>query len=82
MAKVLTFKPRKTPGDIQADKFVQFANEIDAVMLRYLNQEELDAKDLVGVLAHRLGTFMGHVAGKDDLWGVCEKVMKRQAKID
>ena len=39
-------------------------------------------RDLAGLLSHRLGTLMCHIEGKEKLWGVCEKVLKKQAAID
>jgi len=83
---VIPFGPRKkaktSPPDKEAVKLMVIADEIDAVILRHLNAETVDPRDLAGLLAHRLGTLMRHLDGKTRLWGVCEKVLKKQAAID
>ncbi len=82
MAKILPFRPQKDTETIQAEKLVALADELDAVILRHLEAEDLDPRDLVGVLSHRLGTLMRNLEEKNALWGVCEQVLKKQAKID
>ena len=57
-------------------------SEIDEVILKHLNDGRIDAKDLAGLLAHRLGTLMRSIDEKSKLWDVCQTVMKKQAKID
>ena len=84
MGNVIDLKARKKPvvADPEAVKLVAIANEIDAVLLRYLATEQADARDLAGVLAHRLGTLMRHLEGKLTLWHICEKVLKNQAALE
>ena len=82
MAKVLPFRLKKDPEQIQAEKLVTLADEIDSVIIRHLESEDIDPRDLAGVLSHRLGTLMRNIDEKSVLWGVCERVLKRQAKID
>ena len=82
MGKVLPFKPVKGRRDRVAEKLVVIADEIDAVILKNLQEDEIDPRDLVGLLSHRLGTLMNHLEEKNELWFVCEKVMKKQAHID
>ena len=67
---------------LAAEKLVEIANEIDAVILKHLDSGAVDARDLVGLLSHRLGSLMNHLDEKSELWGLCEKVMKQQAQID
>ena len=68
--------------DTEARRLMKIANEIDAVILRNLDEGGIDPKDLAGLLAHRLGTLMRHLDQKTELWDVCEKVLKAQAVID
>ena len=82
MGKVIELKPSKTPQDRLAEKLVEIAEEIDAVILKHLQDDNIDPRDLVGLLSHRLGTIMNHLAEKSELWGICEKVMKQQAQIE
>lgn len=82
MGKIIPFKPNKERRDLVAEKMVGIAEEIDAVILRHLQNDEIDPRDLVGLLSHRLGTLMNHLEEKNELWYVFEKVMKRQAHIE
>ncbi len=82
MAKVLEFKPSQSTEIKTAESLVKIAEEIDAVILRHLQEDHVDPRDLVGLLSHRLGTLMNHLEEKSELWYICEKVMKRQAQID
>lgn len=82
MGDVIDFLSRLNAPDEAAVKMVEIADEIDAVILKHLQDDGIDARDLVGLLAHRMGTLMNHLEEKTELWDVCEKVMKKQAKID
>ena len=81
MGKVIQF-PAKTASNSDAAKLLKIADEIDSVILRNLDIGIVDARDIAGLLAHRLGTLMRHMDQKDKLWDVCEKVLKTQAVID
>lgn len=82
MGQLIRFPGQKTKELATAEKLVVVAEEIDAVILKHLQDEGIDPRDLVGLLAHRMGTLMNHLDEKSELWHVCEKVMKKQAKID
>lgn len=83
MAKVLEFKTlEQRREETVTYKLVKMADEIDQVLMRHLTDDDIDPRELVGVLAHRLGTLMNRLEEKDELWHVCQKVMKRQAQID
>jgi len=81
MGKVIQF-PAKVASDSDAAKLIKIADEIDSVILKNLDLGVVDARDIAGLLAHRLGTLMRHMDQKDKLWDVCEKVLKTQAVID
>lgn len=88
MAKIIDIKnaksrKRKTAPvvDSEAIKLMRLADEIDSVILKHLEKDNVDQWDIAGVLAHRLGTLLCHVEDKDKLWDVCEKVLKQQAII-
>jgi hypothetical protein len=61
---------------------MKISNEIDAIVLRHLEAGDVEPRDLAGLLSHRLGTLIRHLEGKEKLWDVCEKVLKKQAAID
>ncbi len=83
MGKVLEFKtPEQHREETVTYKLVKMADEIDQVLMRHLTDDDIDPRELVGVLSHRLGTLMNRLEEKDELWHVCQKVMKRQAQID
>ena len=81
MGQVIQFPgPKSAPRD--AERLMQIADEIDAIILRHLTEGDIDPRDLAGLLAHRLGNFMRHLDHRSLLWDVCEKVLKTQAAID
>lgn len=82
MSKVIYLETRARKKDNSAEKLVQIAREIDDVVVKYLQDKSVDPRDLVGLLSHRLGTLMSHLEAKDELWFICEKVLKRQAQLD
>lgn len=82
MAKILTFKAPKSAEERQAEKLVKVADEIDAVLIRHLGAQDVDPRDLAGVLSHRLGTLMRHIEEKTELWDVCQRVLKREAHLE
>ncbi len=83
MGKVLEFKtPEQRREETVTYKLGKMADEIDQVLMRHLTDDDIDPRELVGVLSHRLGTLMNRLEEKDELWHVCQKVMKRQAQID
>ena len=84
MGDVIEFKRPavKSDDELVAERLVEVAGEIDAIILKHLNEDYLDPRDLVGLLSHRLGTLMKHLDEKSELWYVCEKVMKKQAQLD
>ena len=81
MGKVIEF-PGRGVQESEARRLMRVADEIDAVILKHLDQGEIDPRDLAGLIAHRLGTLMRHLDQKSKLWDVCEKVLKAQAAIE
>lgn len=81
MGTVIKF-PSREPQDAEALRLMKVADEIDAVILHHLDQGKVDPEQLVGLLAHRLGTLMRHMDEKTELWGACERVLKAQAAIE
>jgi hypothetical protein len=91
MGKVIPFKKKEhqakgaAPAGSEraaAERLTLVADEIDQILVKYLNDPEIDVRDLVGVLSHRLGTLMCHVDDKTALWDICERVLKRQARME
>ena len=83
MGKVLKFEAKKQQKQADPDtiKLCQFADDVDEAVRHYLVDQNLDPRDVIGVLSHRLGTILNMVESKDELWAVCEKVLRKQAKI-
>ncbi len=78
MGKVIPFQ-KKTASDQEALKLIQIADELDRVILRHIEAGTIDARDMAGLLAHRLGTLVRHVNDNAKLLEVCEHVLKSQA---
>lgn len=82
MGELIELKAKKSKQDLIAEKLVEIANEIDAVILNSLQDDTVEVRDLVGLLSHRLGSLMCHLDEKSEVWYICEKVMKKQARLD
>jgi hypothetical protein len=84
MAKIINLDSRRTRNrlDLKSLKLLEVADALDKVILESLQSEMLEAQDVAGILAHRLGTLMRHMDRKSELWDVCERVLKRQAALD
>ena len=81
--KVLEFRPTaKSKPDQTALKMLKIADEIDAVIVKHLESGDIEVRDLVGLLSHRLGTLMRNVEGKEKLLPVCLDVVTKQASSD
>lgn len=81
MAKIIPFRPSKEEQK-SIHKLLELGQQIDDVILRYMQDPDVDPRELAGILSHRLGTLMAGMDERSELWEVCERVMKRQAKID
>ena len=68
--------------DTEALRLMQVSDELDAVILKYIESGAVDPRDLAGLMAHRLGTLMRHLDQKSKLWDVCQKVLKSQAALE
>ena len=82
MGKVLKFRHKESQEDRITRKMIEIADDIDALILDHLQDNEVEIKDIAGLLSHRLGTLMNHLEDKSELWFVLEKVLKKQARID
>jgi hypothetical protein len=80
MAKIIPFKIERTEAYRRAEELLKVGGEIDDIILKHLKRG-MDSKELVGILAHRLGNLLGHLDEKDELWYVCRKVLEKQADI-
>ena len=82
MGKVLQFRQKERQEHRITSKMIDIADDIDAVILKHLQDSDVEIKDIAGLLSHRLGTLMNHLEDKSELWYVIEKVLKKQAHID
>lgn len=82
-AKILPFKKKAEELDPDSLRMLKVADEIDAVILKNIG-ENMDARDLAGLLAHRLGTLMRQIEPKDRevLWIIVKKVLREQADLE
>jgi len=62
-------------------KMLVLSDEIDGIINKYIADAGLDLKTIAGLVAHRLGTFIGRVDQKHELYRVCVKVIKDCAKL-
>ncbi len=80
MGKVINFTPRQKIKP-ELIKLCDFADDIDSVVKHYIIQDNIEVRDIIGVLAHRLGTLLNVIESKDELWAVCEDVLRKQASL-
>lgn len=81
MGDVIKF-PKEPRVDPNVRKLKEISDSLDAVIIHALEKEGIDPYELAGLVAHRLGTLIRPIEQKKKLWGVCEKVLKRQAVIE
>lgn len=81
MGKVIKL-PVRGGRDSEAMRLMAIADEIDGIILKHIDAGKVDPRDIAGLLAHRLGALMRHLDKKDQLWDVCERVLKAQAALD
>jgi len=85
MGKLIPFEAKKNKDgklDKEALRMLKIADEIDSVILKHID-DEVDARDVAGLLAHRLGTLMRHVNEHDRkiLWHIVMKVLRDQSEV-
>ena len=76
------FRQKERQEDKITRKMIEIADDIDDVILKHLQDNDVEIKDIAGLLSHRLGTLMNHLEDKSELWFILEKVLKKQARID
>lgn len=79
--KVPTKKIEASP-DGETIRLLHLAQDIDAVILRYLGDGKVEAKDIAGVISHRLGALVRHLEEREHLVDVCSEVFKKQAAVE
>jgi hypothetical protein len=79
MGTVLQF-PKNRNVDPNILKLKEVSDQLDRVLIGAL-EDDVDAHELSGLVAHRLGNLIKNLDEKSKLWLVCEKVLKRQANI-
>ena len=79
MGELIEF-PAAQRYDSEVIRLKEIADELDTVVLTHL-RDGVDARDVAGILAHRLGTLMRRLDDKSKLWLLCEKILKKQADI-
>ena len=72
MGKVLEFRQKESQEDRITRKMIEIADDIDAVILKHLQDSDVEIKDIAGLLSHRLGTLMNHLE-ENPSCGLCLK---------
>ena len=80
MGKVLPFK-NKSKRDKKTETLMQLSEEFDAVIVDAVFTQEIDPKDVAGLLAHRLGALIRQLDGADreKLIELCHEITTKQA---
>jgi hypothetical protein len=60
---------------------LKISGDIDAVILKYIEDPSVDIKTLVGLIAHRLGALISKIDRKKEIWDLCVKVIKGQNSV-
>ncbi len=81
MSDIIPF-PQKFKQDPVLIKLLQISDEFDSVILTAMQDGHVEPKEVIGLMAHRLGTFLAKFEeGKEDLWEVCRDIAKREAGL-
>lgn len=80
MAKILKFHKRPEV-DGKTSSLLKISDEIDALIAEAIFDDEINPRDVAGLIAHRLGALIRQLDGDDHekLIAVCREVMIRQA---
>lgn len=62
-------------------KILDVSDEIDALLTKHVAAGDIELRTLAGLMAHRLGALLARIDRKQELWEVCEKIAKDQAKV-
>ncbi len=65
----------------EAMRLKEVSDALDRVILDAIKEKNMDPYEIAGLLSHRLGALMKGFSHKDDLWELCQKVVKRQAVL-
>jgi hypothetical protein len=79
MGCVIQF-PRKANVS-EAMRLKEVSDALDRTILDAIQEKKMDPYEIAGLLSHRLGSLMRGFSHKDDLWEICQKVVKRQAVL-
>ena len=80
MGKVIQF-PQNRRLETTVQRLKKVSDEFDSVIIQALENEGVEAHEIAGILAHRLGSLMKNMDEKSKLWDVCQRVLKKQADI-
>jgi hypothetical protein len=62
-------------------RLLKIGSDFDSIITKWLSSKDTTVKELAGVLAHRFGSLLRCVTRKEDLWKLCERILKKQAEI-
>jgi len=79
MARIIPF-PKKISTQ-QVRKLQMVSDALDGIILEAITEKDMDPYEIAGLLAHRLGSLMKNFSQKEEIWDICQAVMKRQASL-
>jgi hypothetical protein len=79
MARIIPF-PKKISTQ-QVRKLQIVSDALDGIILEAITEKDMDPYEIAGLLAHRLGSLMKNFSQKEEIWDICQAVMKRQASL-
>lgn len=82
MSKIIRFPIEKRSSTSEVIRWKNASDRIDESLREGLEQHQLSAEELSGLVAHRLGALLRNLDDRSRIWGVCEKVLRKQAVLD
>ena len=83
MVKILDFPQNVTTNNsTQLDEMKNISDAIDHIIMSSLHEKGIKPNEILGLIAHRMGAILRHCDKKEELWKVCEKILKKQALIE
>jgi hypothetical protein len=80
MGEVIDMSKRRKPSP-ETVRLFKLGADVDALIKNSINEGKIPVKDIAGLIAHRLGNFLGLIDKKQELFDVCVKIIKEQAKL-
>ena len=82
MGKIIKFPDKIDEMTPELIRLKKVSDQIDRIIVENLEQNTVDSHEMIGILAHRLGTLLRNMEKKRELWQVCQEVICDQSHLE